>query len=368
MPASIIKTKAIIQRVSLTLFFCVFATTAFAADTTAPTGSIKINNNATSTTTINVTLNLSATDSGSGVAQMQFSNNGSTWSTPEAYSTTKTWVLSYGSGTRKVYVKYKDNAGNWSRSYYDSISLLKQTPQLGTITPSSGTSSPDQTVNFTTTYSDNNGWQDIKIAYFLVNISTSGANCAYLYYDQNNNKLYLRNNANSAWLGGYALGSSYVIENSYAKLDCSKTTILGDNINLTINWNLTFKPTFTGAKKTYLYVKDDANAYANWTQKGTWTISQGATPPEITSITPVSGSTFYEIDAVTASAVVNGTAPLEYQFSVDGVVKQAWSSTANYTWSATRGLHTIKIEVRNTAGQDTEEAGIFVFRKPILPP
>ncbi len=345
----------IIKLVGLVLFFCLFSLSAFAADIRPPTGSIKINNGASSTNTINVTLNLSATDSGSGVAQMQFSNNGSTWSTPEAYSTTKTWVLSYGSGTRRVYVKYKDNAGNWSRSYYDSISLLKQTPQLGTITPSSGTSSPSQAVNFTTTYSDSNGWQDIKIVYFLVNTSISGTNCSWVYYDQNTNKLYLRNNTNSRWLGGYAPGSSYVIENSYSKLDCSKTTVLGDNTNLTITWNLTFKSTFTGTKNTYLYVKDDKNAYNSWTQKGTWTVQQGlsvSVEPKLWDI----GST--EVNQVVTmgqankiTVTNNGAGPETYDLKL--IDPLGWSS------STTPGIETYVLSGLFCNANDVPQANNF---------
>jgi hypothetical protein len=55
------------------------------ADVTAPTGSIVINSGSALTNFMTVTLTLNATDSGSGVAQMQFSNDGQTWSAPEQY-------------------------------------------------------------------------------------------------------------------------------------------------------------------------------------------------------------------------------------------------------------------------------------------
>jgi len=92
-------------------------------DTTPPTGSIKINKGATYTKTTSVTLNLSATDTGLGVEKMKFSNNNSIWSTPQAYATTKAWKLTSGKGTKTVYVKYQDKAGNWSSNYSDTIIL-----------------------------------------------------------------------------------------------------------------------------------------------------------------------------------------------------------------------------------------------------
>lgn len=83
------------------------------SDTTAPTGTISINAGATYATGLSVTLNLTAIDTNS-VAQMQFSNDNTTWSTVETYSTTKAWTLDAGESAKTVYVKFKDNAGNWS--------------------------------------------------------------------------------------------------------------------------------------------------------------------------------------------------------------------------------------------------------------
>ena len=61
-------------------------------------------------------------DMGAG-AQMQFSNDNFTWSDPENYATTKNWTLSSGDGTKTVYVKFKDAAGNWSDVFSDTIIL-----------------------------------------------------------------------------------------------------------------------------------------------------------------------------------------------------------------------------------------------------
>jgi hypothetical protein len=81
-------------------------------DTTAPSGSVQINNGAQSIDSTSVTLTLNAVDSGSGLSQMQFSNDNTTWSTPETYVATKTWTLASGDGTKTVYAKFIDAAGN----------------------------------------------------------------------------------------------------------------------------------------------------------------------------------------------------------------------------------------------------------------
>jgi len=102
-------------------------------DIVAPTScSISINSGAAYTTSTAVTLTLSATDFPSGMSQMQFSNDGTNYSTPEAYATSKSYTLPEGDGLKTVYVKYKDVSGNWSAPVSDTITLDTSLP-TGTI-------------------------------------------------------------------------------------------------------------------------------------------------------------------------------------------------------------------------------------------
>jgi hypothetical protein len=75
-----------------------------------------------------VRLNLSASDppSASGVASMRFRNGGTTtWSSWFDYSTSKSWTLSAGAGTKTVYVQYRDRAGNISAAASDTIRFVR---------------------------------------------------------------------------------------------------------------------------------------------------------------------------------------------------------------------------------------------------
>ncbi len=109
--------------VFLLAIFLILPSRLFAADKTPPQGSIRINNNNPYTNSATAILTLSATDTGSGLSQMKFSNDNKNWSNPESYKTAKTWTLTSKDGKKTVYVKFKDNAGNWSVAYSDSIIL-----------------------------------------------------------------------------------------------------------------------------------------------------------------------------------------------------------------------------------------------------
>jgi len=126
-------------------------------DTTPPTGTILINNDDAYTTSANVTLTLSATDDLSSVTEMRFSNNGSTWTSPEPYATSKAYTLPTGDGVKTVYVRYKDGEGLWSGSFSDAI-LLDENGPTGSVAINGGathTTSPN--VTLTLSASDGGG-------------------------------------------------------------------------------------------------------------------------------------------------------------------------------------------------------------------
>ncbi|HAH20467.1 MAG: hypothetical protein A2Y00_08875 [Omnitrophica WOR_2 bacterium GWF2_43_52] len=255
-------------------------------------------------------------------------------------------------GSRNTYLYARDDVNvtnGWTQK--GTWSILNTAPILGTITPSSGSSSPNQTVSFTTTYTDSDTWLNIQYVYLLVNTSTSGVNCFYGYYNQNNNRLYLRNDANTAWSTGYAPGASNVIENSYAKLNCAGTSVSGSGNTMTVNWSVTFKSTFPGTKNTYLYVRDDANSYVSLAQKGTWSIQTDTTPPTGTiKINNDSQYTNSSTVSLTLSATDTGSGMgtgAQMQFSNDGTT---WSTAENYTttktWTLSSGQGEKRVYVR----------------------
>ncbi|MDD5434279.1 MAG: DUF1566 domain-containing protein [Nitrospira sp.] len=130
------------------------------ADTTPPTGSIVINSNRVYTNTAAVTLRLSCTDPspGSGCTQMQLSNDGVFDTEPwEPYITSKSWNLLPRDGINKrVYVQYKDNAGNVSPIYFDTIKLDTTPPVVSSVsdTPDPFNASIGETSDISFTVSD----------------------------------------------------------------------------------------------------------------------------------------------------------------------------------------------------------------------
>jgi hypothetical protein len=109
-------------------------------DKVAPSGSLMIHNGAALTKSTSVSLQINATDAGSGGIQMRFSNNNVAWSGWEALSAAKNWTLAAGDGSKTVYMQFKDNVGNTSGSFSDTVTLDTTAPAAAQFSPS--TSAP----------------------------------------------------------------------------------------------------------------------------------------------------------------------------------------------------------------------------------
>jgi RHS repeat-associated protein len=106
-------------------------------DTRPPVGTVSINGDAPATNSRDVALTLSASDDGSGVSKMRFRNDGGGWSAWKKYRTRKDWTLRDEDGTRTVYVRFRDLAGNVG-TYMDTIKLDRMPPPLTVMQPDEG--------------------------------------------------------------------------------------------------------------------------------------------------------------------------------------------------------------------------------------
>lgn len=273
-------------------------------------------------------------------------------------------------GSKKSYLYVKDDA-NSSKGWLKKGSWrINRLPEIVSLNPTSDTSEPEELVYFTAKYSDPDGYKNIAAASFLINTSQDKANCLYAYYHQNEKKLYLADDNGNTWLGGFKPGSKKLIENSYAKIDCAKTKVSGSGSSLSVKWAVLFKPAFAGQKNTYLYVKDDYGAYTDWLQKGTWQITTNSAP-QINSIIPSPGETF--LVGAKVNIQVNASDPennpLEYQFSIAGTVKQAWSNTNTYNWqtsAADAGSANLTCEVRDKKGAKAIQSVFYQIINPTV--
>ncbi|MCU0666101.1 MAG: hypothetical protein MUF05_03290 [Candidatus Omnitrophica bacterium] len=150
---------------------------------------------------------------------------------------------------------------------------INSQPLTGLIAAASGMNKINVPVTYLTIYSDPDGWQNLNNACLLILDATTNAYIGYFYYNQNTNRIYLRNDTNSAWLGGVIPGAEAIIQNSFVSLNCAKTTVTGSGTSIFIRWQITYKDQAVGNKKLYVSSTDDLSASSALLQRGWWKVT-----------------------------------------------------------------------------------------------
>ena len=279
------------------------ASNTWTIDTTAPSGSaVSINSGASSTTSTSVTLTLLATDS-VGVTGYYASEISTTpsatasgWTSgtsTTSYSASVSWTLSSSSGTKTVYVWFKDSVGNISASASDTITL--------TISDSTAPSSPSVSIN--------NG--DASTTSTSVTLSLSATDNAGVtaYYASETST------TPSSTASGWTSGTS--------------TT----SYSASVSWTLS---SGSGTKTVYVWFRDSAGNVSASSSDSITLVSAPSAPTGVTadagngqvsvSWTSVSDATSYNIYSSTTSGVTkltgtkltNGTSPYSHTGLTNG--------------------------------------------------
>jgi hypothetical protein len=200
---------------------------------------------------------------------------GTTWPPPYYDSTTSS---EYALPTLDEWTQYfwqvvaiNDCGAAWGDGWEFSTGANHQ-PALGTVDPSSGSGPAGVTTYLTTTWTDADGWEDLKQCYFHIGDSPSLLGNVTLMYNAVKDKLWMLSDDGTVWFGGHAPRSASTMENSQARVHCNLTTVQGDGDTLSVMWAIEFKPAYAGDKKTGLKCKDRQKARAKAKWKGTWTI------------------------------------------------------------------------------------------------
>jgi hypothetical protein len=139
---------------------------------------------------------------------------------------------------------------------------------------------------FIATYNDGNGAGDITQAIFQAGNSPAASNALRCFYDAFDNKLYLRNDTDTAWLGGFEPGSANNISNSQGTLFCANTSVLYSGNDLVVSWTVAAASQWAGLRpRLYLSCIDQAGLSDLSRQFGTWTLT-GNLAPTNTSLAP----------------------------------------------------------------------------------
>ncbi|MDW0115343.1 S-layer homology domain-containing protein [Sporosarcina thermotolerans] len=312
-------------------------TVTFAIDKTAATGSIVISGGAAYTNSEAVTLTLSAFDT--HALSVQFSNDGTAWSAVESFVESKSWTLSSGDGTKTVYMKLTDLAGNES-VYNDTIVLDTVAPIVSGVVDG-GKYNVDVTITFSEGTATLNGAAftsggvvSAEGDYTLV-ITDAAGNMTTVQFSIDKTKPIV----------------SGVTDGRYYNTDV--TPIFSDNnpgVVGTLNGNPFVSGTVVSAEGDYTLIVTDA--YGN-SVTVTFTIDKTA---PVGNVSIESGAAYTNTGTVTLSLTSSDLHSFKAQFSNDGIT---WSTVEDFmdskTWtlSSGDGTKTVYVKLTDIAGNES---------------
>jgi hypothetical protein len=176
-----------------------------------------------------------------------------------------------------VYARTLGSGAAYEKLKVAFFSIYAGPPSLGAVRPSWLTSPAGATRTLTAVY--RNLADRLKTASILVS-GWGEANAILARYDHRVGKLYLMNDAGTAYVGNCAPGAAQTLENSQGMLDCAATTVTLSGGDATIAWSMTPKAAFASnfRKDVATQAKDTSGVLVGWSRKGTWTITAPIEP------------------------------------------------------------------------------------------
>jgi probable HAF family extracellular repeat protein len=155
--------------------------------------------------------------------------------------------------------------------------VLKPIPQYPpknvSLSPKSGTLYTNTQYTFTTVYSDPNGNKDLKYCYFVITPDDTLKRSCMVVYDASTNELYVRDDDDTRWKGGFHPGDRNSVENSACKLYGENTSVIRSGDKLTVKWSIRLKDTLKGKnREAFMFVRDLEDLRDGFDKMGSFTI------------------------------------------------------------------------------------------------
>jgi uncharacterized repeat protein (TIGR01451 family) len=175
---------------------------------------------------------------------------------------------------------------NYAVTSINGILTLKSVPSAVSVTPSAGSG---KSQIFQMAYSDPAGFAAITQAEVIINRTLTFTGSCSALYTASTQTLQIVNDNGQAFGVAAKIGVAGTLQNSQCSIDLGASSALGVGNNLTLKLAMTFTPTFTGLKSTFLQAFNKFGLNSGFQTLGTWV---PPTPSSTVSVTPsaVSGT------------------------------------------------------------------------------
>ena len=208
-----------------------------------------------------------------GVAPQQFKflvqQGSGTAQTVQNWSTSKTYTWTPAAAGNYTVTVWGRNAGVTTNAAQASAQMTYSIIAGGvsalSVSPSSGSGSGR---TFTLRYSDSRGASNLTSEWIWF---AGGTGVCTAYHERATNRVYLINDAGTAWSYN-VLGTNSVLRNSYCAVNLASSSVSISGSVLTLNLSMTFRSTFNGGKTIRMFANAAGGLYSGWQDRGSWTV------------------------------------------------------------------------------------------------
>ena len=133
------------------------------------------------------------------------------------------------------------------------------------VTPGSGSGSSQ---TFVLQYTDSRGATNLISSWVWF---SGGTGACMAYYERATGRIYLLNDAGSAWLSR-TLASGGTLQNSYCSIALGSSSVSASGSVLTLNLAVTFRSPFSGAKNIMMFANGTDGLSSGWQNNGSWIV------------------------------------------------------------------------------------------------
>ena len=202
-------------------------------------------------------------------ATIHYTTNGST---PTASSPEYTTPINIITTTTLKAIAVKTG---WANSAVSTAAytIANPGPSLIGLSPSSGSLQTGVVYLITAQYFDSDGCSALNDCYLLINTSMATKRAIYLTYNQKVGKVYIRNDEDTLWRGGYQPGTNVTMSNSRATVVVRNTTVTKSLGLVTVQWAICISPSLSGTiENVYLKVNDCKWRTVGWQKFGVYSL------------------------------------------------------------------------------------------------
>lgn len=184
-------------------------------------------------------------------------------------------------GTSYFWQVVAKNSGGSTASPVWAFSTVNSAPSpapVSSVAVTAGSVSPSPWTgtghNFTLTYSDSSGYQNLTGGSAMINSTFNGVNSCWWYFDQGSNQILLASDNTSAWtpiaVSPWGVSPSASVSNSQCTIWGAWAQGSGTSLNVVVS--VSFSNSFAGQKTVWLYAADKSGLSSGYQAKGSWDI------------------------------------------------------------------------------------------------